>query len=130
MAIEQDIVIAASPNADKKIRLLNSSSQYRWCCPVFPWKKSFVPFVLLSFKYLFAFRFGVFVFSCSSFECDTTDFTIDKTKPQWYHYFLCGYKGVVEQTGDTMGEICVCLFLKFSNGAPGNLALCHLLCGF
>jgi len=26
-------------------------------------------------------------------------FDVDKSSPQWYHYFLCGYRGVLEHFG-------------------------------
>ncbi|CAH1797812.1 unnamed protein product, partial [Owenia fusiformis] len=30
------------------------------------------------------------------YNCTTTNVEIDKSKPLWYHYFLCGYKGIIE----------------------------------
>jgi len=26
-------------------------------------------------------------------------FDIDKSQPQWFHYFLCGYRGILEHFG-------------------------------
>lgn len=31
-----------------------------------------------------------------SFSTCVHDFHIDTTSPRWYHYFLCGYKGIAE----------------------------------
>lgn len=30
------------------------------------------------------------------FSCHVNDFCIDTSHPRWYYYFLCGYKGIVE----------------------------------
>lgn len=30
------------------------------------------------------------------FSCSVNDLQIDTSHPQWYHYFLCGYKGISE----------------------------------
>ena len=30
------------------------------------------------------------------YECATENFTINKDKPDWYNYFLCGMKGMNE----------------------------------
>jgi N-acetylgalactosamine kinase len=65
MAIEQDIVIAVTHNADGKLRLSNTDSRYE------------------------------------SIEINPTNYDIDRTKPQWYHYFLCGYRGILEHFGLT-----------------------------
>jgi len=35
-------------------------------------------------------------------EVKTTDYNIDRSNLQWYHYFLCGYKGVVEEYKETI----------------------------
>ncbi|GFT07862.1 n-acetylgalactosamine kinase [Trichonephila clavipes] len=32
-----------------------------------------------------------------NFSTSVDELQIDKTSPQWYHYFLCGYKGIIEQ---------------------------------
>jgi len=29
-------------------------------------------------------------------ELATDCFDVDKSDPQWYHYFLCGYRGILE----------------------------------
>ncbi|XP_066274025.1 N-acetylgalactosamine kinase-like [Branchiostoma lanceolatum] len=34
--------------------------------------------------------------SFSEFTSTVDAFTIDKSQPRWYHYFLCGFKGVIE----------------------------------
>ncbi|XP_064619065.1 N-acetylgalactosamine kinase-like [Lineus longissimus] len=60
MALEQDIVIAVSPNNDGVIRLANSDGNFE------------------------------------DFTCEVNDFEIDKSRPLWYHYFLCGLKGIIE----------------------------------
>ncbi|WAQ97787.1 GALK2-like protein [Mya arenaria] len=33
------------------------------------------------------------------FECSVDDYEIDKNSPQWFHYFLCGFKGMCEMLG-------------------------------
>lgn len=32
-------------------------------------------------------------------EIDTVEYHIDKTNPRWQHYFLCGYRGILEHFG-------------------------------
>jgi len=32
-------------------------------------------------------------------ELSLSCFDVDKTNPQWYHYFLCGYRGILEHFG-------------------------------
>jgi len=29
-------------------------------------------------------------------QCSFDDYTIDSKAPKWFHYFLCGYKGMTE----------------------------------
>jgi N-acetylgalactosamine kinase len=36
-----------------------------------------------------------------SIEVDTENYTIDTSNPKWYHYFLCGYRGLLEHIGST-----------------------------
>lgn len=37
-----------------------------------------------------------FKFCFSDYSCKTNEIVIDKSSPKWYHYFLCGYKGIVD----------------------------------
>lgn len=61
MAIQQDIVVAASPNSENKLNLTNFSSH------VYP-----------------------------DYSTSTDHLKIDQSCPQWYHYFLCGFRGMTE----------------------------------
>ncbi|XP_031559656.1 N-acetylgalactosamine kinase-like [Actinia tenebrosa] len=58
MALEQDIVIAASTNTDKMLHINNTNPEFQ------------------------------------DFSVDTLEYQIDGK--EWYHYFLCGYKGIVD----------------------------------
>ena len=33
---------------------------------------------------------------CSDYSCKTTEIIIDGSRPLWHHYFLCGYRGIVD----------------------------------
>jgi len=35
----------------------------------------------------------------SKVELEPSCFDIDKSDPQWYHYFICGYRGILEYFG-------------------------------
>jgi len=41
---------------------------------------------------------GDFVCACVTREVELAPhcFDVDKFDPQWYHYFLCGYRGILE----------------------------------
>ena len=38
-------------------------------------------------------------FCFRSVEVDLESYKIDKSQPKWYHYFLCGYRGMLEHIG-------------------------------
>ena len=35
----------------------------------------------------------------SEYSCPVDEINIDRTKPEWQHYFLCGYRGILERFG-------------------------------
>ena len=51
-------------------------------------------------------------FDFRDYTTTTEDFTIDKSKPLWYHYFLCGFAGVLEHMPESRGNngFCFCSF--------------------
>lgn len=63
------------------------------------------------------------------YSCETTEVQIDAHHPQWYHYVLCGYRGVVEHAhlthlDDLVGlELVVDSTLPMSAGLSSSSAL-------
>ncbi|GFU61781.1 n-acetylgalactosamine kinase [Nephila pilipes] len=61
------------------------------------------------------------------FSTSVEELQIDTTSPQWYHYFLCGYKGIIEQykpERDQMGmDILVKGTVPPSSGLSSSSAL-------
>ena len=43
---------------------------------------------------------------CSDYECESavSGNCIDKSAPRWYHYFLCGYLGMLEHLGISQSD--------------------------
>jgi len=39
------------------------------------------------------------VYTTRKIEQAPSCFDVDKSHPQWYHYFLCGYRGILEHFG-------------------------------
>ena len=44
------------------------------------------------------------------YACSTDDIKIDKTSPKWYHYFLCGFKGILDHF-DLNDPVGLCLLV-------------------
>lgn len=41
--------------------------------------------------------------TCRDHECDSNNFDINKSDPQWHNYFLCGVKGILEHSKSVNG---------------------------
>ncbi|XP_074650004.1 N-acetylgalactosamine kinase-like [Tubulanus polymorphus] len=60
------------------------------------------------------------------FSVDVDAIEIDQNQPQWYHYFLCGYRGIAEQIGTSklLGmDVLLCGSIPRSAGLSSSSAL-------
>ncbi|XP_073657047.1 N-acetylgalactosamine kinase isoform X8 [Tursiops truncatus] len=89
MAVEQDMLIAVEPVKTHILQLANTNPLYPY------WVKKKMKITLSLPR--------------RDFSTSANNIQIDKTKPLWHNYFLCGFKGIQEHFGlsDLTGMNCL-----------------------
>lgn len=89
MAIEQNISIAISTTSDAKLHLTNMNPKYKaYECDI------------NSFKFVFNLKL-LFGNEVHNYFHLFVRIEIGEGGPEWYKYFLCGVKGIIEQFSST-----------------------------